>query len=190
MELQIRTHNVRLTDSLEDYIRNSAAKLNRLNIRIVDAKLELSAEKPRSGGEQFKVQFTISTPGHLLRSEVKNHDQHVAIDSAVDKMRRQIRRYHDRQIDRSKSNAVNLGQLAADQQLLEDGDAANIQSSDTPLIMRTKRFDLKPMDAEEAVEQMELLGHDFFVFTNPNTGHTNVIYRREAGTYGLIEPDS
>lgn len=187
MDVQIKTQNVRLTDHLRDYVENRVSKLERVHERPTDVKMEIRSEKPRSGGEQFIAQFTIAMRGTILRAEVRNHDQHAAIDQAVDKMERQIRRYRDRKIDRTRRRAVGLSELAVEQAELEaaipigeDGDGA---------VVRTKRFALQPMDPEEAIEQLELLGHDFFVYFNPDSNQVNVLYRRKDGDYGVIEPD-
>lgn len=186
MDVQINTKNVRLTDHLQDYIESRVGKLDSVSERTTDVKFELRSEHPRTGGEQFIAQFTIATRGNLLRTEVRNHDQHAAIDQAVDKMKRQIRRYHDRKRDRSRRNAVSLGEMAVDQ--LDLTTATETESVDGAVV-RTKRFLLQPMDASEAIEQMELLEHDFFVFFNPDTNQVNVLYKRTDGDYGVIEPD-
>lgn len=187
MDLQIKTHNVKLTSTLQDYIEQKVARLDRVNERIVDAKFELRSERERSEGEVFIAQFTLLTPGHVLRAEERNHEQRLAIDATVDKMMRQITRFHDRKIRRSRRDAVGLGEVAADQaeELLEQELLADGASP----IVRVKRFPLKPMTADEAVEQLELLGHSFFVFTNSDSAQTNVVYRRNDGAFGLIEPE-
>lgn len=185
MDIQIKTQNVRLTDHLRAYIEQRVGKLDSVNEKTTDAKIELRAEHPRSGGEQFIAQFTIATRGNLLRTEVRNHDQHVAIDQAIEKMKRQIRRYRDRKIDRTRRNAVNLGQLAVEQIDLEEAELEAVDGA----VVRTKRFKIQPMDPPEAIEQMELLDHDFYVYFNPDTSQMNVLYRRKDGDYGVIEPE-
>lgn len=187
MDVQIKSQNVRMTDHLRDYIESRVSKIERVNERPTDVKFELRAERPRSGGEQFIAQFTIAMPGTILRSEVRNHDQHSAVDQAVDKMTRQIRRYRDRKIGKSRRNAVGLADLAIDQAEIE-ASAQEMLETDG-VVVRTKQFKLQPMDTDEAIEQLELLGHDFFVFYNPDTSQMNVLYRRKDGDYGLIEPD-
>lgn len=187
MDVQIKAQNVRLTDHLRDYIESRVDKLDSVNERATDAKFELRSERPRSGGEQFIAEFTIALRGNILRTEVRNHDQHTAIDMAVDKMKRQIRRYRDRKIHRSRRGAVGLSALAIDQSELDV--ATEVPEESDGVVVRTKRFKLQPMDPEEAIEQMELLEHDFFVYYNPDTQQTNVLYRRKDGDYGVIEPD-
>jgi putative sigma-54 modulation protein len=187
MDVQIKTQNVRLTDHLREYVETRVSKLEKVHERPTDVKMELRSEHPRSGGEQFIAQFTIAMPGTILRSEVRNHDQHAAIDQAVDKMTRQIRRYRDRKLGKSRRHAPSLAELAIDQAELEASQQDMLESQGS--VVRTKRFKLQPMDAEEAIEQLELLGHDFFVYYNPDSSQVNVLYRRQGGDYGLIEPE-
>jgi putative sigma-54 modulation protein len=191
MELQIKAHNIRLSDDLREYIDKRVGKLDRVNERIIEAKFELRQEKSHNPTQRFIAQFTIATPRSILRAEEKNTDPNAAIDIVTDKMARQIKRFHERKIHRSKRSAVNLGLLAADQspELLpasfEDGDDEAIDAS----VVRTKRFPVLPMDTAEAIEQIELLGHDFFVFHNHETNQFNVLYRRQDGQYGVLEPE-
>lgn len=191
MELQIKAHNIRLSDDLREYIDKRVSKLDRVNERIIEAKFELRQEKSHNPTQRFIAQFTIATPRSILRAEEKNTDPNAAIDIVTDKMARQIKRFHERKIHRSKRSAVNLGILAADQspELLpasfedDDDDATN------GVVVRTKRFQVLPMDTAEAIEQIELLGHDFFVFHNHETNQFNVLYRRQDGQYGVLEPE-
>ena len=190
MDLQIKTHGFKLSDNLHDYITQKVSKLDRVNERVVDAKFEVRARRERSEGEVFIAQFTIVTPGHVLRSEERNHDQRLAIDAAIDKMVRQISKFHERRIRRTRRDAVGLGRAAVDQSSeLLASDLDETEGNATDHIVRVKRFALKPMLPEEAVEQLDLLGHEFFVFQNAETAETNVVYRRNDGAFGLIEPE-
>jgi putative sigma-54 modulation protein len=195
MDVQIKTKNIRLTDSLEEYIQRRLQKLDKVNERVIDAKLEVRSEKNRTGGEQNVAQLTIATKDAILRSEEKNHDLHTAIDLAVDRMTRQIRRFHDKKVfKRRRQQAAYAepaeplsvgpdGSLVPASQLLDD-DEVSVED-----LVRRKRFKIQPMNEDEAIEQMELLGHDFFVFFNPDEAQINVLYRRRDGQYGLIQPD-
>ena len=190
MDLQIKTHNLKLTDNLRAYIEEKTARLDRLNERQIDAKFELRSVRERSAGDVYIAQFTIVTPGNVLRAEERNFDQHRAIDAAVDKMMNQIRRFHDRKIRRSRRDTAGLGVVAAEQAEVEVEAELALDGDDGAFnIVRVKRFSLKPMTAEEAVEQLELLGHNFFVFASSDSGGTSVVYRRNDGAYGLIEPE-
>lgn len=190
MDIQIKAHNIRLSDDLHDYIQKRVSKLDRVNERIIEAKFELRQEKTHNPTQRFIAQFTIATPRSILRAEEKNTDPNAAIDIVTDKMARQIKRFHERKVHRSKRDAVNLGVLAADQSLdllpasFEDDDDAPENN-----VVRTKRFRVLPMDTAEAIEQIELLGHDFFVYHNHETNQFNVLYRRKDGQYGLLEPE-
>ena len=190
MDVQIKSHNMRLSDDLREYIERRVNKLDRINERITEAKFEMRQEKTHKPPQRFIAQFTIVTPRSILRAEEKNTDPNSAIDLVTDKMARQIKRYHDRKVHRSKREAVNLGLLAADQspELLPasfDDDEEAVDGA----VVRTKRFPVLPMDTAEAIEQIELLGHDFFVFHNHETNQINVLYRRRDGQYGVLEPE-
>ncbi len=192
MDVQIKTKNIRLTDSLEEYIQRRLQKLDKVNENVIDAKLEVRTEHNRSGGEQHVAQLTIATKNSILRSEETNHDLHTAIDLAVDRMARQIRRFHDKKVfSRRRKQAA---QPTADELLAmvtEDEGAGAPEDDEDSLeyLVRRKRFKIQPMNEDEAIEQMELLGHDFFVFFNPDDAQVNVLYRRRDGQYGLILPD-
>jgi putative sigma-54 modulation protein len=191
MELQIKAHNIRLSDDLREYIDKRVSKLDRVNERIIEAKFELRQEKSHNPTQRFIAQFTIATPRSILRAEEKNTDPNAAIDIVTDKMARQIKRFHERKIHRSKRSAVNLGILAADQspELLPASFEDDEDEPTNGVIVRTKRFPVLPMDTAEAIEQIELLGHDFFVFHNHETNQFNVLYRRQDGQYGVLEPE-
>jgi len=192
MDVQIKSHNMRLSDDLREYIDKRVSKLDRVNERIIEAKFELRQEKSHNPTQRFIAQFTIQTPRAILRAEEKNTDPNTAIDIVTDRMARQIKRFHDRKIHRSKRSAVNLGLLAADQSPeLLPADLADEDGEDglDGAVVRTKRFPVLPMDTAEAIEQIELLGHDFFVFHNHESNQINVLYRRRDGQYGLLEPE-
>ncbi len=191
MDVQIKTKNIRLTDSLEEYIQRRLQKLEKVNERVIDAKLEVRAERNKTGGEQHIAQLTIATKDTILRAEEKNRDLHTAIDLAVDRMTRQIRRFHDKKIfsrRRKKAASIDTMPIGPEGTLLS---ATSTDEDEVPIedLVRRKRFKIQPMNEDEAIEQMELLGHDFFVFYNPDEAQVNVLYRRRDGQYGLILPD-
>ncbi len=194
MDVQIKTKNIRLTDALETYIQRKYQKLEKVNVRVIDAKLEVRSDRKKKGGDHYVVQLTIATPDNILRAEEVNADLHTTIDLAIDRMERQIRRFRDKQVYQRRRQKA-LSQSVVKQPLLPE-DALDTPldgvEDDEPLIetlVRRKRFKLQPMDEDEAIEQMELLGHDFFVFFNPEEAQINVIYRRRDGQYGLILPE-
>lgn len=194
MDVHVKTKNIRLTDALETYIQRKYQKLEKVNVRVIDAKLEVRSERKRTGGDYFVVQLTMATPDNILRAEETNADVHTAIDLAIDRMERQIRRFRDKQVFQRRRRKARA-QSAIEQPILPEAapELPNETSDDddAPLsaLVRRKRFKLQPMDEDEAIEQMELLGHDFFVFFNPEEAQINVLYRRRDGQYGLILPE-
>ncbi|NLW59190.1 MAG: ribosome-associated translation inhibitor RaiA, partial [Firmicutes bacterium] len=125
------------------------------------------------------VDITISINGLLLRGEEKSTDMYSSVDGAVEKIERQIHKY------KTKINR----KIREEYRIISPTPADTVEVTAEPKIVRTKRFAIKPMSAEEAVMQMELLGHDFFVFFNPELEEVNVVYKRKDGNYGLIEPE-
>lgn len=196
MDLQIKTKNLHLTDSLDEYIQRKYQKLEKVNVRVIDAKLELGTERKRTGGEHYIAQLTIATKDTILRAEESNGDLRTTIDLAIDHMDRQIRRFHDKKVYKRRRQSQ-LAHSEAEQPILAETAVDFMPSDvlsaddDTPVdaLVRRKRFKLQPMDEDEAIEQMELLGHDFFVFYNPDEAQINVLYRRRDGQYGLILPE-
>jgi putative sigma-54 modulation protein len=177
MQLIIQGKNIEVTDRLEEYIEKKVGKLDRYLPTITEARMELSVEDARSAKDRQVAQLTVRSKGTLLRAEDRTADMFTSIDAVVDKMYRQIVRYKGKRYGRGRGP----GEIPPVEEIEEEEEA--------PRIVRTKRFQVSPMDEEEAVEQMELLGHDFFVFFNVNTSEVNVIYRRKDGNYGLIEPE-
>jgi len=187
MDLHIKTHGFKLTDSMREHIDAHTGKLDRINERITEAKLEVRDEPSHRDGQRYIAQFTIATKRAILRAEERGADPRATIDAVIDKMNRQIRRFHDRKIARNRRDAVSLGVLAADDSIeMADPDS---DAGDAGQVVRRKSFKIQPMDVPEAIEQIELLGHDFFVFYNPDDSKLNVLYRRRDGQYGLIVPE-
>ena len=194
MDVQIKTHNLRLNDDTREYIEKRVAKLDKVNERITDAKFELREEPHHNPAQKYVAQFTIATKRAVLRAEERNSDITTVVDLVTDKMARQIRRFHDRRTKRDRRSAVGLGQLAADQiapeMLATEAPLEAIEDEEEDaIVVRTKRFNVLPMDTAEAIEQMELLGHDFFVFYNPDSSRMSVLYRRQDGGFGVLEPE-
>ena len=182
VRLQVRGNDH--SDEVESYIQERVDRLEKFNERVTSATFELRSEQHRSGGKQWIAQFTVSTPGKILRSEMRDRDQFHAIDVAVEKMRKQVRRFHARKVRRSRRQSVNLGVLAAEQQRATR--IPDLDEEKEHRVVRTKTFEFHPMDVEEAIDQMELLEHDFFVFRHAESGDTEVVYRRADGSYGRI----
>jgi putative sigma-54 modulation protein len=178
MPLIIQGKNVEITDRLREYVEKKVDKLDRYLPTIDETRMELSTRRTRSAGDRQVAQLTVRSKGTILRAEEKTSDIFASIDAVLDKMYRQIARY--------KGKRYGRGRAAAQGEALP----VEFEEEEEPRhIVRTKRFHLRPMDEEEAVEQMELLGHDFFVFFNTSDGAVNVLYRRKNGNYGLIQPE-
>ncbi|MFN3929402.1 MAG: ribosome hibernation-promoting factor, HPF/YfiA family [Thermoflexus sp.] len=177
MELIIRGRNIEITDQIEAYARKRIARLERFLPTISQAELELAQENTRSRDQRRIAQLTLRmTPGILLRAEERHADLLAAIDLVVDKMERRIERFKGRREGRVRSEATEAPSVE------EMGGGAG-------RIVKIKRFEVTAMTPEEAIEQMELLGHDFFIFYNPETASINLVYRRRDGNYGLIQPE-
>ncbi len=190
MEIQIKHRNGKVTDRQRAYIEEKLHKLERYVDGIGDVVIDLARVQQRGVGEIHIAQVTLQTSqGTILRAEERDPELFAAIDSLHDSLQRQITRFKDRHFRRGKLrrqgdeviNANGNGRLAD----LEVQDGADI-----PQLVRTKKFVSKPMYSDEAIEQMELLGHTFFVFTDADTDMVNVVYRRRDGNYGLIVPET
>jgi putative sigma-54 modulation protein len=181
MDLQITGRNMDVTERLEEYVQRKAGKLDRYMSGISSARMDLSMENTKSATDRQVAQLTIrSERGVILRAEERTGDMFASIDAVMDKMTRQIARFKGkRQRSRRGAPPENLGLPIEDQPVAEEGFR----------VVRTKRFSLVPMVEEEAIEQMELLGHDFFVFFNADENGVNVLYRRKDGNYGLLIPE-
>ncbi|UFJ40029.1 ribosome-associated translation inhibitor RaiA [Brevibacillus humidisoli] len=183
MKMQVRGENIQVTAALRDYVEKKLGRLERYfdNGQVKDVNVTLRVLR----GDGI-IEVTIPMTGVIIRAEETHEDMYAAIDLVIEKLERQIRKYktkinrklrHDSTAKIALRQAESVAVLTDDE---EDDDELNI--------VRTKRFDLKPMDAEEAVLQMDMLGHSFFVFQNSVTNEVNVVYRRNDGRYGLIEP--
>jgi putative sigma-54 modulation protein len=189
MEVQIKAKDYKVGPGLREFIQERMNKLDRFIGQGRTAKIELTYEHPRTGGERYTVQLTIPGRHTILRAEEQHAEIHRAIDLTVEKMMRQIERYHNKRTDRRKHVPVSeftaipeptAAELAADGAAEDDEERTEV--------VRRKRFILKPMSSEEAIDQLELLGHDFFVFLSAEDNQVNVLYRRKNGDYGLIQP--
>lgn len=179
MRLQVKGKNVEVTDSMREYAEEKLSKLGRQLADPTRVELELAVERNPSISQNHVAEATIWTKGPILRAREASADHKVSIDQLVDKLERQVKRYRQKRRPRGRGP---LPETA----LPEDG----IPVDEEPRIVKSKRFAIKPMSPEEAVLQLELVGHDFFVFQNADTGDVNVVYRRRDGAYGLIEPQT
>lgn len=167
MQVNVRGKNIEVTDALREHVQKKVRKLERFHSGLGDAQVRLLVEK-----DAHRVEVTIPLGGMILRGEETTHDMYASIDLVVEKLEKQLEKYKGKLARRVKPASPALDEEPA-------GDTFNI--------VRTKRFDLKPMSVEEAVMQMNLLGHSFFVFANADTEDVSVVYKRKDGDYGLIE---
>jgi putative sigma-54 modulation protein len=194
MEVQIKTKDFKVSQGLREYVQERVDKLDRFVGRGANAKLELTHERNRTGGDLIVAQLTIAIRHTLLRAEEQHIDARRALDMTLDKIGSQLRRYHNKRTDRSRvPNAADFatGLPALSDDAISELAALSVDGEDDDEgqeIVRTKRFALKPMSSQEAIDQLELLGHDFFVFLSADDDQVNVIYRRKNGHYGLIQP--
>lgn len=186
VKIDIFTKNLELSDRLNDYVVTKVEKLEKFLDEVDECRVDLSYVKTaRNANDRHVAQLTLRGKGFILRSEERSDSMFSAVDAALDKMRRQIRRYKGKR-SRGRGDGQTIAE-AIDMGYPEDLEP---EVQEEPVIARRKRFMLVPMDELEAVEQMKLLGHeDFFVFYNANTSEFNVLYKRRDGTYGIIIPE-
>ena len=176
MKYDISGKNIDLTEGLKQAIFDKLGRLEKFFNEDTNAQVTLSVEKERQ-----KIEVTIPMKGHIIRAEQVSDDMYVSIDMVVEIIERQVTRYKKKIIDKEQDASF------FNDRFLEDESEA--LEEDEIKIIRSKRFAVKPMYPEDACIQMELLGHNFFVFRNAETDEVNVVYKRKGNTYGLIEPE-
>ena len=178
LKFNIRGENVEVTDAIRDYVVKRISKLQKFSEDSVEATAHVNLKV--YSNRTYKVEVTIPLPYLTLRAEETSNDMYGSVDLVTDKLERQIRKYKTKVNRKSREKGFkNLEFVPSDE-----------ESNDDELkIVRTKQVSLKPMDPEEAVLQMDMLGHDFFVFQDAETNGTSIVYRRRDGRYGLIEAE-
>ena len=188
MDVVIKGRNIPVTEALERYATEKVERVARFfddERSVARAEVELVHERNRAISEPEVAEATLFINGSVLKASEASEDMYASIDRMSDKLERQVKRYRGRQIDRWQGqlkNAPDVAPEAVEPFVVEEEEEIGTR------IVRTKQFQMKPMSAEEAVLQLELLDHDFYVFTSADTGDINVVYRRRDGNYGLIEP--
>ena len=170
MKVQMRGRNIEITGALKEYVEKRLGKLDKFIDNLGDAQVTLSVEK-----DFHRIEVTIPINGMILRGEESTGDMYASTDMVVEKLEKQIEKHKGKLVKRAGKVPV-------------DAKRAVQPEEDGPRVVRTKRFAIKPMAIDEAVLQMNLLGHSFFVFSNAETDLVNVVYKRKDGNYGLIEP--
>ncbi len=176
MNVIIRGKNIELTDALKEYSLKRVGKLNKYSDDFQDVQVTLLVEKGR-----HRVEVTAPLHGIILRGEEETDDMYSSIDLVIEKLEHQISKYRTRINKRMRSKIVKE---------LEPRQSAAEKEEPQEKVVRNKKFPAKPMSVEEAIMQMNLIGHSFFVFTNAESQEMNVVYRRNNGDYGLLQPQA
>lgn len=174
MRYIISGKNINVTEGLKEAIYEKIGKLERYFTDDTEVHVTFGVEKERQ-----KIEVTIPMKGNIIRAEQESTDMYVSIDLVEEIIERQLRKYKNKIVEKKQSGS-GLNQAFIEEEIPDDEQIE---------IIRSKRFAVKPMDAEEACVQMELLGHDFYVFRNAETDEVNVVYKRKKNSYGLIEPE-
>jgi putative sigma-54 modulation protein len=188
VDILIKGRTIPVTEALERYAREKVERVTRFfdeERSVSRAEVELLHERNRAVSEPEVAEATLFINGSVLKASDASEDMYASIDRMSDKLERQVKRLRGRQIDRWQGQMKNTTAAEGGPDLpsiLDDEEEFEAR------IVRTKQFQMKPMSEEEAVLQLELLDHDFYVFTSADTGDINVVYRRRDGNYGLIEP--
>lgn len=179
MNYNIRGENIEVTPAIREHVEKKIAKLERYFTETPNANVHVNLKVYND--KTAKVEVTIPMPQLVLRAEESHEDLYAAVDLITDKLERQIRK-HKTRVNRKLREKGSTKEM-----FVSNNEASNSEDDAELEVVRTKSFDLKPMDSEEAILQMNMLGHSFYVFTSAETNRTNVVYRRKDGRYGLIE---
>lgn len=186
MNVELQARHFDLKPPMREYVDKKVGRLDRYLPDIKAIRVDLDHGMRRSLGEIYTAQITTWVDGTILRAEEMDHDLYAAIDNASDKLHRQIERYKGRRLGRWHDHTKPLSEVAAPE-VVEDDDEES--AAHVGHVVRRKRYGILPMSEGEAIEQLNLLGHDFFMFMNVDSGDVNVIYRRKDGNFGLIQPE-
>ncbi|HIZ52392.1 MAG TPA: ribosome-associated translation inhibitor RaiA [Candidatus Enterococcus avicola] len=179
----VRGENIEVTEAIRDYVEKKVGKLERYFSDVPNATAHINLKVYTE--KTAKVEVTIPLPFLVLRAEETSPDLYASVDLVVDKLERQIRKFKTKINRKARETAIPDVRPEA---IFVNGDTEDENGSDLEIV-RTKRLSLKPMDSEEAVLQMNMLGHNFFIFEDAETNGTSIVYRRKDGKYGLIETD-
>ncbi len=180
MDVQINGQNVDISPAVRERIERKLSKLSRHLPDIISCKVELAEEGTKSPQQRFVAQITLDVDGTLLRGEDRGDSLFTVIDKAVAVIDRQIERYKGKRYDKGRGSSLARG--------ISSGEAIE-EPSLAERVVKVKRFSVRMMSVSEAIVQMELLGHDFFLFQNAESQEINLLYRRKDGDYSIIEPE-
>jgi putative sigma-54 modulation protein len=182
MQVTVKGRNTEVPEKLRAHAQHKLAKVKRFDDRILAMDVEFSEERNPRVAEAHKVEVTVTTKSRLVRAQATAADPASAVDQVIGRLERQIKKLKGQRVDRTQ-HAEGVKAMASQVSQREPDEPSTEQT-----FARYKRIEMKPITPEEAVDQMELLGHDFFLFSNAETQQANVVYRRRNGGYGLIEP--
>ena len=180
MNLTVHGRNVAISDRVQEYVEKKVGRLDKYLPQIREARAELVRSETRAASDRYTAQLTVWTNQQILRAEESSEDLFASIDAIADKMYRQIERFKGRRFQSRRRDAAAAAAAV-------DLAATHLPEEETQIV-RTKQFVAQPMSPDEAVEQMEMLGHDFFVFYNVENSSLNIVYGRRDGQYGLLQP--
>lgn len=188
MEPTIHTRDITLSDKQHEYIGKKTARLERYMPTLDSVRVDVTAQNARNVNERHIAQITLRDKrGTILRAEEQHADVNAAVDKVVDKIFTQIKRYRGK-MKKQRRKGIPAAELMMALEPLPLDNEADIED-ENPIILRRKRFALQPMSAEEAIDQMELLGHDFFMYYDADQSRVNLVYKRRDGAFGLLEPE-
>ena len=189
MELKIQTRNLEINDRVRQHIAEKLNQINRHLPGITEAVVEVAAEPTRKQQDRIVVQVTLDVTGSILRGEQRASNTTAAINAVAEVLNRRIERYKSRAYrnERARQEGVALRTQQAEE-AAQPPSSVEAESLSDGALVRIKQFDMEPLTVEEAAFQMQLLGHSFFMFLNGESRQYNVIYQRDDGNYGLIQP--
>ena len=178
MELRIAGTNMEITPAVRRYVEHKLSKLNRHLPNIIESKVEISEENTRSPQQHYLVRVTVARGGAVFRGQERAEDLLTAIDKVTAIMTRQLEDHKGKLYKKGRGTSLTRSESSEEAEIIEP-----------KKVVKVKHFVIKPTTVAEAADQMELLGHDFFLFFNADTEELNLLYRRKDGNYGLIEPE-
>ncbi len=183
MQIQVITKNLKVEGDIKDYAEKKLSKLTKYLNSISSIKLELIEEKSKSRLHTYSAQVTLNVKGFLIRGEQKGDDAHATVDAVSDVMERLINKYKARY-------EVNKGRVPESIRKPANTESQGGEVEERNGVVKLKRFTIKPMTVDEAIDQMEFIGHDFFIFVNNDNNSINIVYKRKDGKYGVLQPES
>jgi len=202
MELRYSTKNLDISDRFREYVEDRSGKVEQLAHKPQELHIKITRyEHDRNDGQREQVELTVYEPGHVVRAEARSEDKFAAFDIAFGKLTERLRRYADKHkahrgsghhnkgaSELSANNFADIDVVPVERDVLEaaTGEIPIVDENQPPFVIREKVFKAHPMTAEQAVDRMELVGHDFYLFHNSDTDKVSVVYRRKGWSYGVI----